>query len=149
MTTFNPTDFLNQTYDESNSTASVPIPEGDFLAIADKVDLNTWQKRDGSASGLKLDIVWDIQDQEVLTALDRPKALCRQSIMLDLTDTGQLDFGKGKNVQLGRLRAALELNEPGKPFGFPMVTGRMGKVQVKHRIDGDQIYSEVKAVAHP
>jgi hypothetical protein len=149
MTTFNPADFLNQTFDEANSTVSVPVPEGEFLAIADKVDLNTWQKRDGSASGLKLDIVWDIQDAELLAMLDRPKATSRQSIMLDLTETGQLDFGKGKNVQLGRLRAALDLNEPGKPFSFPMITGRMGKVSIKHRIDGDQIYSEVKAVAHP
>lgn len=149
MTTFNLADFLNQTFDESNSTVSVPVPEGEFLAIADKVDLNTWQKRDGSASGLKLDIVWDIQDAELLAMFDRSKATSRQSIMLDLTETGNLDFGKGRNVQLGRLRAALDLNEPGKPFGFPMITGRMGKVSIKHRIDGDQIYSEVKAVAHP
>jgi hypothetical protein len=149
MTTFDPTAFLNQTFEDANSTVSVPVPESEPLAIADKVDLNTWQKRDGSASGLKLDIVWDIQDAEILAMLDRPKATVRQSIMLDLTDSGQLDFGKGKNVQLGRLRAALDLNEPGKPFSFAMIQGRMGKVSVKHRIDGDQIYAEVKGVAHP
>lgn len=144
---FDPSTFLNQTFEEANSTVLTPCPEGEFPGIAEKVDVNTWQKKDGSASGLKLDLVWDIQDEGVKAATGRDPTRVRQSIMLDLTDTGQLDMGKGKNVNLGRLREALDLNQPGAPFSFSMIQGRMGKVMVKHRIDNDNIYDEVKAVA--
>lgn len=144
---FDPSTFLNQTFTEENSTVLTPCPEGEYPSIAEKVDVNTWQKRDGSASGLKLDIVWDIQDEQVKAATGREPTRVRQSIMLDLTDTGQLDMGKGKNVNLGRLREATDLNQAGQPFSFAMIQGRMAKVAVKHRIDGDNIYDEVKAVA--
>ena len=108
MSSFDPAVFLNQTYDESNSTQSVPCPVGEYIAIAEKVDVKTWSSRDGSSSGLKVEIVWDIQDDAVKALLEKSKVTSRQQQMLDLTETGQLDFGKGKNVGLGRLRDALD-----------------------------------------
>ena len=56
-------------------------------------------------------------------------------------------MGKGQNVGLGRLREAVGLNSPGQPFAFSMLTGRVAKVVVKHRIHEDKIFAEVKAVA--
>lgn len=147
MTTFDPTTFLNQTFDEGNSTVSVPVPEGEYMAIADNPKIETWQKKDGSASGLKLALDWVIQDETLAAELGRKEVKVRQQQMLDLTETGQLDFGKGKNIGLGRLREAVDLNTPGQPFAFSMIGGRAAKVLIKHRIDGDQIYAEVKAVA--
>lgn len=144
---FDPATFLNQTFDESNSTQPIPVPAGEYLAIADKVDLKQWSSKDGSSSGLKVEIVWSIEDEAVKALLDRDKVTSRQQQMLDLTETGQLDFGKGKNVGLGRLREALDLNKPGEPFAFPMISGRMAKVSVSHRIDGENIYDEIKKVA--
>lgn len=151
MSTFDPATFLHSTIDEANSTESIPTPEGEYLSICDKVEVKTWQKKDGSDSGLKLELIWDIQDEAVKALLERQKVTVRQDQMLDLTDTGQLDMGKGKNVGLGRLRSAMDLNEPGQPFSFAMFQGRMAKVLVKHRPapDGVTIYSEVKGVAHP
>jgi hypothetical protein len=70
-----------------------------------------------------------------------------QDVMLDLTDSGQLDMAKGRNVRLGRLREALDLNAPGRPFSFAMIQGRMAKVKVGHRVDGEDIYAEVRANA--
>lgn len=144
---FDPTTFLNQTFDESNSTQSVPVPAGEYLAIADKVDLKTWQSRDGSSSGLKLEIVWDIQDDNVKALVGRDKVTSRQQQMLDLTEAGEMDFGKGKNVGLGRIREALGMNTPGQPFAFPMIQGQMAKVVVSHRIDGENVYDEIKKIA--
>ena len=56
-------------------------------------------------------------------------------------------MGKGKNVGLGRLREAADLNVPGAPFSFAMFEGRPVKVSVKHRVVDDRIFDEVKAVA--
>lgn len=144
---FDPNTFLNTSFEESNDTKISPVPVGEYLALADKVDIKTWASRDGSSSGIKLEIVWDIQDENVKSLLGRDKITCVQQQMLDLTDTGALDFGKGKNVGLGRIREALELNTPGQPFAFSMIQGRMAKVAVSHRTVGEDIYSEIKKIA--
>lgn len=148
MTQFDPTAFLNQTFDEENSTVSTPVPEGEFTATADNPKIETWQKKDGSASGLKLSVDWIVHDDALAAELGRKEIKVRQQQMLDLTDTGALDFGKGRNVGLGRIRAALDLNKPGTAFAFNMIAGRMAKVSIKHRVTDDgQIFAEVKAVA--
>lgn len=149
---FDTQQFLHQTIDQSNSTEMVPVPEGEYLAMADKVEVIQWNSKDGSKSGLKLQLIWDLQDENVKALLERQKVTARQDIMLDLTDDGTgLDLGKGKNVGLGRLRAAIDMNENGQPFSFAQIQGHLAKVSVKQRFDDNdptKIYSEVRAVAH-
>jgi hypothetical protein len=132
---FDPDQFLNTSVTEANSTETIPVPVGDWQAQATKVEVNQWQNKDDpSVSGLRLDVTWSIEDQSVKDIVGRDTVTVRQGIMLDLTDTGQLDFSKGKNVNLGRLRAAIGLNEPGQPFAMSMIQGQMAKVRVKHEI---------------
>ena len=144
---FDPQSFLDATFTEANSTKSVPVPVGEYAALIGKVECRPWTSKDGTKSGVALDVTWEITDANVLALLERDKATVKQGIMLDMTEAGGLDFGKGKNVTLGRLREATSLNEPGQPFGFSMLAGRMAKVNVTHRVDGDNIYAEVKGVA--
>ena len=147
---FDPNTFLNTTYEEANDTKITPCPVGEYLAVASKVDAKTWASRDGSQSGVKLVILWEIDDANVKQLLGRDKVTSRQNIMLDLNEAGTgLDLGKGKNVGLGRLREALDLNTPGQAFAFSMIEGRLAKVMVSHRVDGEDIYDEVKKVAKP
>ena len=145
--TFDPATFLNQSFDEANDTKVIPCPAGEYIALAEKVEVKSWAARDGSSSGLKVEVVWDIQDDNVKALLGRDTVRVRQQQMLDLTETGNLDFAKGKNVGLGRIREALDLNTPGSPFAFSMIQGRLAKVKVSHRINGEDIYDEVKAIA--
>jgi len=148
MSMFNPDQFLETTVTEANSTEAVPVPVGEYIAVVSEVKCRSWTKKDDpSQGGLALDIQWEIDDQAVKDLLGRPKVTVKQGVMLDLTDAGQLDLGKGRNVGLGRLREALNLNTPGQPFSFTMLTGRVAKVKVEHRINGEQIFSEVKQVA--
>jgi hypothetical protein len=149
--TFDPAEFLNATTSESNDTTMLPPPDnmsGDgYQILADKVNVRAWQgKADPSKSGLTLDIQWLIEDESVKAFCGREKVTCRQGIMLDLTDSGQLDMSKGRNIALGKLREALDLNTPGKPFSFSMIQGRMAKGWVQHRVDGENIYAEIKRV---
>lgn len=143
---FDPNTFLNQTFNEANDTKITPCPAGEYLAMADKVEVKTWAARDGSSSGLKLSILWDIQDENVKALLGRDVVKVPQDQMLDLTDTGELDLGKGRNVGLGRLREALGLNTPGEPFAFGMIQGRLAKVIVSHRPNGEDLYAEIKKI---
>lgn len=145
---FSPEQFLDMQVTESNDTKIIPVPVGEYTAVAEEVKCRQWQsKKDPSMSGLTLDIKWSIDDSAVKELLGRDKVTVNQGIMLDLTDSGGLDMGKGRNVGLGRLREALGLNAPGQPFSFMMVSGRVAKVSVSHRIDGENIYAEVKGVA--
>ncbi len=146
---FDPNAFLNASFTEANSTETIPIPESEYPALSEKIDLRPWQSTDGTKSGISLDVTWELDSPEVKQLLGRDKVTARQQIMLDLTESGTIDFGKGRNVTLGRLREALDLNKPGMPFRFDMIVGRAAKVLIKHRLDKnnpDTIYSEVRAV---
>lgn len=145
---FSPEQFLEMQVNESNDTKLTPVPVGEYIAMPDKVEVKSWAKKDDpSVSGLKLVIQWVIDDQAVKELLSRDKVTVSQGIMLDLTEAGGLDMGKGRNVGLGRLREALGLNTPGQPFSFTMLQGRPAKVSISHRIDGEAVYAEVKGVA--
>ena len=147
---FDPNAFLEQVVAEVGSTEATPIPAGEYLAFIDKKEVTTWQKKDDpTVSGVKLKITWVLEDQAVRDLLGRDKVIVVQDIMLDLTDTGSLDMGKGRNVELNRLRAAVDLNVSG--FSFNQLDGRMARVTVKQdqdKNDPQKFYARVKAVGH-
>jgi hypothetical protein len=144
---FDPNQFLDMQFTDSNDTVLRPVPVGEYPAVAESAELRPWQAKDGSSSGLALDIKWSIDDAELQAELGR-KPLVKQGIMLDMNEAGTgFDMGKGKNVGLGRLREALGMNEPGKPFSFTMIPGNAARVKVAHRPDKSNpevIYAEVK-----
>ena len=147
---FDPNSFFEQVITEVGSTEAVPIPAGEYLATIDKKEVTTWQKKDDpSVSGLKLKITWSLEDQAVRDLLGRDKVIVAQDIMLDITETGSLDMGKGRNVELNRLRAAVDLNVSG--FSLHQLDGRMARVTVKQdqdKNDPQKFYARVKAVGH-
>lgn len=150
MGTFDPATFLDINVTEANDTVSIPVPEGEYTAIAGEPKVRQWNAKDGTKSGLALDIPWEIDAgsyPEVKEATGRDKNIVTQGIMLDLNEGGGLDTGKGKNVGLGRLREAVNLNTAGKPFNFRMIQGQVAKVAIKHRPFEDRILADVKGVA--
>ena len=145
---FNPEQFLDQQFTEANDTKLVPVPVGEYTAIAGEVKCRQWQsKADPSKSGVTLDVTWSLDDGAVKELLGRDKVTVKQGLMLDITDSGGIDMGKGRNVGLGRLRDALNLNVPGQPFSFSMLNGRVAKISVSHRVVGEDIFADVKGVA--
>lgn len=139
--------FTQQTVTEANSTESLPCPAGDWPAQVKEYKIRQWtSKEDSNVGGLALDVQWSIEDEGVKAALERKEVVVQQSIMLDITDAGQLDMGKGKNVGLGRLRDSLGLNQPGQAFSFTMLTGGYAKVTVIHEPYKETIFAKVKGV---
>lgn len=151
---FDPNEFLNSTTNDTNDTKFITAPDnmaGDpYVGIAAKVEVRQWQgKADPSKSGIALDIQWELQDESVKAFCGRDKVLVKQGLMLDISDSGQLDMGKGKNIALGKLREALGLNVPGQPFSFSMIQGRIAGLFVGHRDnekDPDSPFAEVRKV---
>lgn len=115
--------FMNSALDAPNDAVYVVCPAGEYLALIDKVDKPRAiesQKNPGQVS-YALDITWNIQDDKVKADLGREKLTCRQTLWLDINDSGSLEMGKGKNIALGQLREALGMNT-GK-FSFTSLEG--------------------------
>lgn len=149
MGVFDPSTFLDVSINEANSTQSEPVPVGEYMAVTNEPVIRPWQSKDGTKSGIALDVPLEIDDAAVKAKLGRDKVTVTYGIMLDLNETGGIDTGKGRNIKLGKLRDALDLNKPGVPFNFRMLAGRALKVSIKHRVDGENIYSDVAGVARP
>lgn len=141
-TMFNPELFLNTTVNESNSTELLPLPEGEYTAVSDAVNaesFNSYDIKKGERAGQKgysLTVQWNINDEDgaIKNILGR-KPTARQNLMLDIKSDGGLEFGKGRNVELGRLRAALGQNGDGAPWSFSMLGSQVAKIKVKHTVD--------------
>ena len=144
---FDAQSFLDATVSGTNDTKVIPVPMGEYMGIIDKVQPRPWQSKDGSSSGIALDIFWLVEDASVKEYLGRDSVICKQGIMLDLSTTGGLDMSKGKNIGLGRLREAVGKNSPSEAFSFAMLPGCAAKISVTHRIANDDTFAEVKAVA--
>ena len=144
---FDAQSFLDATVTSSNDTKITPVPVGEYMGIIEKVAPRQWQSKDGTQSGIALDVIWLVEDSGVKQLLGRDTVTCKQGIMLDLTAQGGLDLSKGKNVGLGRLREAVGKNNEGEPFAFSQLPGLSAKISVNHRISGEDVFAEVKAVA--
>jgi hypothetical protein len=146
MSTFSPESFMSSQFTDANETTFKAVPEGEYSAVINKVECNSWQSKDGSKSGLKLDIDWIIDEESVRVATGMAEPHVKQSIMLDMTESGGLAVGTNKNVNLGRLRDAVNQNASGRPWSPPMLQGQVARVAVKHRLWEDQTFAEVKGV---
>lgn len=150
MGTFDPTQFLDQTINQSLDSERNKVPEGEYQATIKDVKVEGGVSNKEGSEGkqwARLDVRWVIDDARVKEIVGLPEPSVKQGIMLDLNDAGNLDLSKQKNIGLGRLREALGLNTPGQPFSFRMMEGRMAKVKVTHREYEGQIFDEIRSVA--
>lgn len=143
---FDPATFASMVFTESNSTESTPIPAGEWPFTITKTEIVAWSSKDKTKAGLKLVCTLETEHPEIAQATGRPKNTAKDEIMLDLTPEGGLDFGKGMNVRLGRLRAATHLNTPGQPFSFDMLMGREATYLVVHEPYEERMVHRIKGV---
>lgn len=145
MSTFDADSFMNSSTTDANSTAYTPVPEGEFQAAIASVTPRTT----GTGKAL-LSVGWKIDSEEAREATGMAEPMVYQTLWLDISESGGLDTGKGKNVGLGKLRDALGQNKAGSPWSPGMLIGQVALVKVGHSIDKRDnvtIQAEVKAVA--
>lgn len=140
---FDPDEFLNTSVEGVLDTRLIPVPEGEFLATVSALGSRVV----GENSLPVLDVTWKIEDNEEVSAITgRPTSTVRQTIWLDISETGGLDMSKGKNVGLGRVRDAVNQNGPG-PWSAVQLEGAMAIIRISHRIHNEETYADVKGVA--
>ena len=151
MSAFDPELFLQTEVEEANSTEYVPFPEGEHLSSIKDVKIRMIEPKDGGESRPVMDVVFNSQSPEVIEALENPEGgNVRMTCFLDITASGGLDMGKGKNVVLGRLREAIGQNTPGKPWNPLHMVGSPVMINVVHtasnRGDGS-VFANVSQVS--
>lgn len=143
---FDPNTFLQQTITDANATRLTPIPEGEYLAVIDKLGIRTNDK-----GTIMLDVIWAVLDETVKQTLGMDKPTVKQTCFLDLDANGKLATGDNKNVQVGRVREAVGQNIAGQAWGPNMLQGAgPAKIKITLRPDKDDptlIYNDVKGVA--
>lgn len=145
MSEFNPEAFMNSSVEEANSTQLNAVPEGEYPGVINSVTPRTT----GTGKAL-LSVGWKVDDENARKETGMAEPMVYQTVWLDLTESGGLDMGKGKNVGLGKLRDALGQNKAGQPWSPGMLVGQTALIRVAHSIDkrdGVSIQAEVKAVA--
>jgi len=113
VTVFDPDQFIQTSVEGANDTKYPTIPAGEYVAVIDHVDKPQARQGKDDKTFYPMEVHWKILDDKLEAEMDGRIPLVRQSIFLDITDAGSLDLGKGKNVQLGKLREALGQNNPG------------------------------------
>lgn len=147
MSNFDPETFLGQAQQaETFSTRRTPLDEGEYIGQITDVKVRDVKFRDGR-EGKGIDLFVAIEGPEVESQTGLPKVTPRMSFLLDLTDAGNIDSGKGKNLRLGRVLEACGLN--GKAWSFNDLKGNVVKVKLKHRPDDNDpevVYEEITAM---
>lgn len=136
---FDPEQFASMTTSEAGDTEYHPCPEGDWNAV-----LKSFETKVLDSGSVMMNVTWEVDAPGNDEADGKP---VRQSIFLDITDSGALDMGKGKNTKLNRLRRALGQNTPGEPWSPSMMEGQVAVINVSHRMYEGETFADVKGVA--
>lgn len=156
---FNAATFLSSTTSEQGSTKRIPIPKATYPGVCEPLGENSFRQAEGTKEPGRfytfLDLTWVLQVSEAVKAeTGRDKVTVRQSCIVDVNEQGTgLDFSKGKNIQVNRLREAVGQNVAGQGWAPHMLGGRTALITVEHRVvkskvegQPDDIYDEVGSV---
>lgn len=150
MSQFDPALFLDATTTEA-LVKRPPLPVGDYTAVIGELKTREWVgQTDPTKSGIAVDVPLTIdvpfETQQAL-GLDMPTLQVKDSLMLDLTPQGTIDWSIGKNGRLRKYREATGQNQKGVPFSMRQLTGNVVLVKLAHRDYKGELFEEVAGVA--
>lgn len=137
---FDPDTFASTPIQGELDTTFTPVPPAEYTATIEKYDFRTPKE------SVIMDVYWSVDDEGAKEATGMDNPTVRQSIFLDVTSEGGLDMGKGKNIQLGRLREALGQNGP-DPWTPGMLVGAVARIKVEHTMHNGNTYANVVSVS--
>lgn len=149
---FDPKKFMEAPLNEG-SVVATPCPEGEWEAQIvpfsgdEEVSFEEFTSNKNGKTYTKMTVMLEITNPEVTSVTGREPTRVRYQTFLDLTDSGSLDMGNGKNLGLNRLRDAVGLNKSG--FRFSDLMGKSLIANVTHRVDerdSSRVYDEVSKV---
>lgn len=152
LSAFDPDAFATASTNEANDTKFQNVPAGEYLAVVDKVEIRKTDPTEKNPEGsVVCDLTWKIDDAKLEAELGR-RLTVKQGIFLDIINGPrgpELDFGKSKNVSLGRVREALNMNAPGQSFSLSNLQGA-GPARIRVALTpsktSEEMFANVKSV---
>ena len=131
------TSFMEQTTSEVLDTERPRSEPGEYQANVLEINVRDFYSERKEKTYVVMDIFWDVDDPKVKALLDSDSNRIRQTVFLDMNDSGTgLDFSKGKNTGLGKVRDAVGQNIPGQPWSPTMLIGGRATVRVEQDENG-------------
>ena len=153
---FDPNIFLDaQTTEANEKRATIPVENPDsedglYTAVIGeiKTDSGTIGKGDNIGQPwISMIIPLKLQFGPKVQVLELPAEFqLTDRAFLDLTPEGNLDNAKGKNRQQRTYREATGLNQPGEPFAWRMLEGRIVKVKLSHELWEGEIQERIAQI---
>lgn len=131
------------------STKIIPCEPGEYPARITRHDIAVTSPKEDKQARPYLTVFYSIDDVAQIQHTGRDPLTVRQTIWLDATESSGLDMAPGKNIGLGRLRAALGQDNPTQPWKFDMLDGGVVMVKVVNEADpkdSETVYDRVTAV---
>lgn len=127
------------------------LPVGDYTSVIKEVTARLWQgKKDPTKSGMAYDVLHSVEvPPEVRDALELTQSTLtlKDTIMLDLTETGALATTRGSNRALRLYREALDMNKSGETFRVSLMVGCPILVKVGHEVYNGAPVERITGVA--
>ena len=151
---FNPELFLDAQVSEPNSKRPpVPIensesPDGTYLGIIKGIKPNSGIIEKGDRTGqpwlsmvvpIHLEIPQKLQETLKLPAV----VILSDSCFIDLTPTGAMDNGVGKNRRQRQYREALNMNNPGDTWTWRKAEGQPIRVKIIHEMYNGEVQDRI------
>ena len=136
--------FLEQTTSDVLDTERPRSEPGEYQATLDTIEPDSFYSEKKGRDYHVLRLMWDVDDAKLRELTGQETNKIRQTIFIDLNASGTgLDFGKGKNTDLGKVRDALGQNVPGAPWSPTNMIGGRATVRVEQDSQG---YTNVTGV---
>lgn len=136
--TFSPEQFLGLESSQQGQTKFFPVPIGEYpQAQCTKVDARRFTSDKTGETYTVLEYTWEILDEKVRAETQMEHPTVRQSVFVNLTPQGAIDWGRNKNISLGRLREAVGQNRDGRAWAPSHIVGQVARVVVSHRPDAN------------
>lgn len=156
MSQFDPNVFLDAQVTEINEKRP-PLPienpedeNGLYLAVIGEIKADSGTIGKGDRAGqpwVSMVIPLKIQVPPAVQGLGIPPELTiTDRAFLDLTPSGSLDNGKGKNRQQRVYRDATGTNVPGEAFAWRMLQSRTVKVKIAHEMYEGNLQEKIAQV---
>lgn len=153
MSTFDLQSFVNGTTEQvSERRDPLPITR-DYQGLIGEVKAVQWSSDKGGEfrSGVRLEFpVKIVVPPDLQPGVGTDELTIKEGIMLDLTPSNTIDYGKGKNGRLRMYREATRQNSPGASFAPAMLQGRLVTVKLRHEEypeGSGQLMEKIAAVA--
>lgn len=152
---FDPQMFLDAEVTGEMSTKYVDVEAGRYNMVVDSLTLRRVIPDDPTErpyTFFEAQCVIDGNERQpsgatIKEATGRDQIKARYKGFADFNEAGSLDLGKGRNVAIGALRAAVNQNLPGVPWKLNMLKGQMFNgelVLVPDKKNPDRKYAEVR-----